>query len=161
MRLDPLKRIAVMLATIAAAVSCADNGLAPLPPGSVPLDARRWYMNLADDSALSSTIATRSVGVAQERTQLDSAFLDVKIDGSYEQRYWLQIFVNGVLDRAETVIDFGTWRMSGASYAFTSSVRARVFSVETPVNGRLETLETMVFFQNPPETAGEYRHTRP
>lgn len=161
MRLSPHKRIAVVLVAVAVVVSCGEGGLGPPPPGSLPLGTGLWYMNIADDSALSSTIATRSVGVAQERTQLDSAFLDVRVDGSYEQRYWLQTFVNGVLDRTETVIDLGTWRFTGVTYAFTSSVRARAFFVEPTITGRLESLETMVFFQDPPQTAGEYRRTRP
>lgn len=161
MRLHPLKRITVVLAAVALLVSCGDGGIAPPPPGSIALGTGLWYMHAADDSALSTTISERTVGVALERTQLDSAYLDVRADGTYEQRYWLQIFVTGALDRTEVVIDQGTWSFTGVTYAFTSNVRARAFFVEPTIIGTIETLETMVFYTDPPETAGVYRRTRP
>lgn len=162
MRLLPIMRIALALACAVAITSCEENGTtAPPLTGPLPIGTGFWYMNTADDSTLSTTIATRVVGVAQERTQLDSSFINIGADGTYEQRFWLQIFVTGVLDRRETVIDYGTWALSGDSYLFTSSVRERDFLVAPTINGRLQTLEPMVSFVDPPETAGDYRRTRP
>lgn len=160
MRLAATARLALALVAAGTFAACGDTTTAPVT-GPLPLGTGYWYMHFADDSALSTTIASRSVGVVVERTQLDSAVLRVLPDGSYEQRWWMQTFLNGAPDRTETVVDYGSWRLSGDAYAFTSEIREREFLVAPTINGRLQTLETMVFFQDPPETEGIYRRTPP
>ena len=161
MRLHAFKRIAVVLASAATIASCDDSGLAPLPPTSIPLGSGQWFLNTVNDSVLGSTVSTRIVGVAQERSVADSGWLSVNVDGSYEQRYWLRHFITNVLDRSETVIDVGTWTTTDSGYVFTSTVRTRAFLVLPVDLSNIRTEEPMVFYQDPPVTEGRYRRTRP
>jgi hypothetical protein len=161
MRLDPVKRIALMTLAAAAIAACDATGTTTPPPGPSPLGAGTWYLNTVDDSALGSTIATRIVGVTEERTFADSGFLVVNVDGSYEQRYWLRVFVTGVLDRSETVIDLGNWIATDTGYVFVSSVRSRSFLIVPIDLANTASEEQMVFYQTAPTTFGLYRRTRP
>ncbi len=162
MRLPAVKRIAVLLLGVGAILSCeVSTSTSPPPQGALPLATGFWFLHTADDSAVSATIAERTVGIALERTVVDSASLFIESDGSYEQRYWIRVFVTGVLDRSETVIDLGTWALNVDTYTFTSAVRTREFSVTPTVTGQLRTLERMVFWLDAPETTGIYHRTRP
>jgi hypothetical protein len=162
MRLTALKRIALVLVSASAVMSCQEDATtAPPITGAFPIGTGYWYMNTVNDSAMGSVISTRIAGVAQEKTYLDSAWLLVGVDGTYEQRYWTRVFLTGLLDRKETVIDYGTWALAGDTYEFTSNVRERVFLIAPTINGRLRSLEPMVFYTDPPESEGEYRRTRP
>jgi hypothetical protein len=161
MRTDALKRILLVAFAAVVTVSCEDTGTGIVDPGPLPLGTGQWFLNTADDSVLGSTIAQRTVGVALERTVVDSGSLFINADGAYEQRYWLRIFVTDVLDREETVIDIGTWAAIGSSFTFTSSVRTRTFTVTPAIDDRLFTAEPMVFWADPPQTEGLYRRTRP
>ena len=116
------------------------------------LDRSTW-----EPAGAARVVAARRI----ERTVVDSGSLFVGIDGDYEQRYWLRIFVAGALDREETVIDLGTWDALGASFTFTSSVRSRQFTVTPALGDRLVSAEPMVFYSTAPTTEGIYRRTRP
>ena len=118
-------------------------------------------MHFANDTALPSTISTRTAGVASETTILDSAQLIINADNTYQQRYWYRVFLTGILDRTEVVIDQGTLAASGTDYAFTSNVRTRTFTVTVPSLGNVRTTEVMLFFVGAPPTAGKYKLSHP
>lgn len=162
MRRSSLPRLALALLFVGAVAAC-DSDETPVIglPEPSPLNDGFWYLHTANDSAPGDTIAARSVGIAPERTVLDSSRFFVNPYGEYEQRYWLRIFLQGVLDRSETVIDEGTWALVANQYVFTSSVRTRSFVVFPTPDGRLLTEEPMVFWDNAPMVEGVYRRTRP
>ena len=141
--------------------ACGDGGTAPIVNGPDSLVAATWYINTVGDSAPGATVAVRLIGAAQERTVLDSGQLYVSALGSYEQRYWLRVFVNGVLDRSETVVDQGSWSLGTDNYRFRSTIRTRDFFVTPASGGRLLSSEALVFYVGAPTSAVVYRSTRP
>jgi hypothetical protein len=161
MLINRIKRMTIAAAAAVLLASCGESEVTPVNPEPLPLGTGIWFLNTVDDSILGSTIATRTVGVAIERTVVDSGSLFVGSDGGYEQRYWLRIFVSGALDREETVIDLGTWSALGLGFTFTSSVRNRSFTITPVASNRLMSAEPMVFFAGAPITEGVYRRTRP
>lgn len=152
-------RLALSAAIAAAALGSCDGATAP--DGGLILGFRQllpatWYMHAANDSLLPTTISVRSVGIVEERTIVDSSRLVVRNDFTYQQRYWLRVFVSGVLDRSDLVIDEGTWTSDFAVYRFSSTLRPRTFTVTVPVPGRLLSDEPLVFFTSAPTTQGRY-----
>lgn len=143
--------------------ACDADGTTNPPPGTgAPLVPATWHMHSADGDALPAVISDRIVGVAQERTMLDSATLVINGDLTYEQRYWIRVLVTGNLDRSEMVFDEGTYAAEGLGYRVTSDLRAREFSFVVPAIGDITTTEQMLFFANaPPLTTGTYRLARP
>lgn len=160
MRHTTFVRVTLLCATLAAGAACGENSV-PFNPDPVELGTGEWFLNTVDDSVLGSTIATRRVGVAEERTVVDSGWLSVDSYGEYEQRLWMRIYVNGVLDREETFIDIGSWTPVGDTNEFTSDVRARTFSVIARSSNRIESEERMLSWTDAPLTIGTYRRTRP
>lgn len=162
MRRSPALRLALALLVAGTVAACDSDESAVIgPPEPSPLNDGFWYLHTANDSAPGGTIASRSVGIAPERTVLDSSWFFVNPYGEYEQRYWLRIFVQGQLDRNETVIDEGTWALVNNQYVFSSSVRTRSFVVYPTPDGRLLTEEPMVYWPDAPLVEGVYRRTRP
>lgn len=147
----------LVLTAVLSSCDAGTGGTAPFATGAYPIVLPVWYMWYANDSTLPATISVRLIGVAQEETVLDSARLTVNRDGSYSQRYAYRVFVTGVLDRSDFVLDEGTWTVTGASYTFSSSVRSRTFSVTVPRAGELSSTEPMLFFSSAPITTGTYR----
>ena len=152
---------ALVLVFSAVVASCGDSATVPIVPTPGPLIPGTWYMHFANDTALPSTISTRTAGVASETTILDSAQLIINADNTYQQRYWYRVFLTGILDRTEVVIDQGTLAASGTDYAFTSNVRTRSFTVTVPSLGNVRTTEVMLFFVGAPPTAGKYKLSHP
>ena len=155
------RRHAVLLLAIVACISCdaSTTTVDPTPPGT--LDYGTWYLHAANGDSLPALISDRIAGVAQERTYLDSARLDVDVDGGWVQRYWIRVTLTGILDRSESVYDLGRWSLSGDRFLFASSVRTRTFLMRAPIAGELESTETMLFFVGAPAVIGSYRMTRP
>lgn len=152
---------AIPLALIA---SCDGNGVTtpPPPPTPAPLPPGIWFMHEANDEALPAMIADRIVGVAQEQTFLDSARLVVGANGAWEQRYWFRVNVTQNLDRAETILDEGTWGPPySATYLFESNVRARTFSATIPRSGVVLTNEVMLHYVGASAVTGRYLQTHP
>jgi len=118
-------------------------------------------MHAANDSSLPATISTRSVGVANERTVLDSARLTVNADGTYTQRYWIRVLINETPDRSDVTVDEGTWTRTETNYRFNSTLRAREFTLVVPTLSRILTSEVMVFYVGAIATQGTYRLNRP
>lgn len=165
-----LPRILTLLGTLAVAVLTAcDEGTITSGPGggTLPLPEGYWYLNTANDSGLPAVISERTVGVALERTILDSAVINVLDDGTWTQRYWYRVFVTGILDRTEVVVDQGTWAEAPAgspdnTYLLTSTIRPRVSEVSfAPPATELLSVEPMLFYSNAPSVEGAYRRTRP
>lgn len=166
-RIPSVRRCIAVLA-VALLAGCDEGTIAAGPGGgTLPLPEGYWYLNTANDSGLPSVISERIVGVALERTILDSAVLNVIDDGRWTQRYWYRVFVTGLLDRTEVVIDEGTWAQAPAgspdnTYVLTSTVRARTAEVSfAPPATELRTIEPMLFFSGAPSVEGAYRRTRP
>lgn len=153
--------LAALMSTGLAA--CGESGTTNPPPGGgAPLVPATWHMHTADGEALPAVISERIVGVAQERTMLDSSILVINDDFTYEQRYWIRVLVTGNLDRSEMVFDEGTYAPEGLGYRVISDLRAREFSFVVPTIGDITTTEQMLFFANaPPLTTGTYRLSRP
>lgn len=144
-------------------LAACDEGVTVGPPVTGgPLIPGTWYMQFANDSALPATISTRSTGVAQEKTIVDSARLVLNADMTYTQRYWTRVLLNGVLDRTEVILDEGTFTPQEVGFSVTSQLRARQFSLVVPSLGTITTSEQMVFYvTNPPITTGTYRLSPP
>lgn len=157
-----------LLAAAAFAGACGESAPITNPPGgSLPLPEGFWYLNAANDSALSATIGERTVGVALEESILDSASIFIGDDGTWRQRYWYRVFVTQALDRTEVVVDEGTWAAApdGSppnTYVLTSSLRGRTITVsfEAPAT-ELRSVERMLTFVDAPDVNGLYRRTRP
>ena len=118
-------------------------------------------MHTANGLALPAEISRRFVGLVDEQTRLDSARIVVVGGGTWQQRYWTRVFHIGVLDRAELVVDEGTWTLVGNAYAFTSTLRPRNFSVAVNNSLQFTSTEPMVFFANAAAVTGVYRTTAP
>ena len=65
------------------------------------------------------------------------------------------------LDRADAVVDRGTWTASLGTYTLTSGLRPRALTLTSPDTGRLLSAERMVTYLTAPVTAGLYRRTHP
>lgn len=163
----PFRRFTSSLAVLMFVVSgCGEDvgGLVnPLPPAP-PISSGTYFLHTADSSTLPALISERIVWVALEETFLDSAQLTVDAGaGTWEQRYWLRIFITGVEDRREVVIDLGEYTVSTstANFTFGSSVRDRTFAVASNSATQFTTSERMVFYANAPTITGVYRTTRP
>lgn len=155
----PRTFIAALCSILAA---CDSNGTSTSPPIGGLLSPGTWYMHQADTLPLPAEISVRTVGVAQERTLLDSAVLVINTDLSYEQRYWTRTLVTGVLDRTDAVVDYGTLAGTPGGYTLSSSIRQREFLLTVPVTGQVTTFEQMLFFASDTViTQGTYRPIRP
>ena len=153
---------AIAIAFAAGLVGCDDATTAPPPPAStVALIPAVWYLHQVDGADVPAMVSERLVGVAQEQTFVDSGRVVVYSNGTYEQRYWTRVLVTGNLDRAETVIDLGTWSSSGGQHNFESNVRSRSFTWFTPTLGEVESLEHFATHTTAPENQAHYRLTRP
>ncbi len=157
------KRPLVLLALGLAAVACGDAA-GPGGPGSGgpgPLTAGLWTLREIGDSTLSATAATRTIGISTEATIVDSSKLEIEIDGSYSQRYWTRVLIDGQLDRQEVVLDLGSWALGGGGYQFTSEVRTRAFVVIPISGGRLQTNEAFATWIGAPSNTAIYRLATP
>ena len=157
-----MKRQLILILALTAVASC-EVGPSTTPfglPGTIV--SGTWYMNTANDSTLPVMISERRVGVTLEQVFLDSAQLTVYgVGGAWDQRYWIRVNHSGIEDRKEVVLDIGTYAANGAAYAFTSSVRARVFALTVRSPFALSTVEPMVAFTDSTPVRGFYRGTRP
>lgn len=132
-----------------------------LPTAPTPVVGPTWFLHTANDTTLPARIAVRVIGVVGETTYLDSAQIALDSAGTYEERYWIRVFLAGTLDRADAVVDRGTWTASLGTYTLTSGLRTRTLTLTSPDSGRLVSAEPMVTYINAPLTAGVYRRTRP
>lgn len=150
-------------AALLALAGCGEDGAGPVnpPPGGTPLTPGNWFMHTANGEPLPAEIARRFIGVVDEQTLLDSAFLSVAPNGSWTQRYYTRVLHIGVLDRSELVIDEGNWTAGTTSTVFTSTLRARTFEVAANTADRATSDEPMVFFPNATNVTGVYRTTPP
>ena len=154
-------RLLVAAALLVLAGCESDGGTAPPTLGG-PLIPGTWYMHSADGEALPAEISVRPTGVAQEKTIIDSARLEIRADLTYSQRYWARVLLNEVLDRREVIIDEGTFATEHTGFRLSSSLRTRLFTMFVPTLGTLNTSEQMVFYEvDAPITSGVYRLTRP
>jgi hypothetical protein len=106
-------------------------------------------------------IARRFVGVTDEQTLVDSARIDIRQNGTWEQRYWLRVLHTGALDRAEFVLDQGAWTDDGFAMTFVSALRPRTFTMSATTLAEATSNEPMVFFTGAVNVTGTYRPTEP
>lgn len=160
LRARPLLLVVALLAGISA---CNPSTEPITPPGTGgTLYTGTWHMHEADGEPLPAVISERIVGVAVEKTVLDSSILLLNTDNTYEQRYWTRVLVTETLDRSDFVIDQGTYVAEGLGYRFSSNFRARQFTMVVPAIGFLETTEQMLYLAGTTRlTVGTYRLTRP
>lgn len=150
-------------AALLALVGCGEGTTGPVnpPPGGTPLTPGDWYMHTANGTALPAEIARRFIGVVDEQTLLDSAFLTVSLNGTWTQRYYTRVLHAGVLDRSDLVIDEGNWTTGTTGTLFTSTLRSRAFEVTADIGNRATSDEPMVFFPNATNVTGVYRTSPP
>lgn len=159
-----IRRFALVVALSAIAVGCEDSGTVTAPPPtSAELGGGLWYLNTANGDALPAKIAERPVGAAIEETFLDSAQITIDVNsGTWRQRYWYRVLLFGALDRAEVVVDSGSYALATSStYFFASGYRTRTLAVSPSSTTRMDTTEPIVFFTDAPAVTGLYRRTRP
>jgi hypothetical protein len=150
-------RMILLMCSLALA-GCDDDATAPPPQPSFPLLAGLWRLDRANGVEIpGAEIARRLIGVLDEQTVLDSAWIEVEADGTWEQRYFLQVFHNAVFDRSEVVVDRGTWTADGNENSFVSSIRTRSFPLMVIQSTHTVSAEQMVFFANAPLVTGDYR----
>ena len=153
-----LPRLALVSVLLAAACG-GDQVLLPTTP--TPVVGPTWYLQAANDTTLPARIAARVIGVVTEATYLDSAQIALDSAGTYEQRYWIRVYLSGTLDRADAVVDRGTWTASLGTYTLTSGLRTRALALTAPDSGRLVSSEPFITYLTAPLTAGRYGRTRP
>lgn len=150
-------------ALLVVAVACGDvtaPGVPVLEPKE--LTSGTWYMHSADGEDLPAKISERNVGVALEETFVDSARLVVSVNGVWRQSYWIRVNVSGNLDREELITDEGIWGPPfSAVYGFTSSIRARAFSVTVVSDDEITSSEKLLFYVGASAVTGVYRTARP
>jgi hypothetical protein len=159
-----IRRVALVVALATAVVACDDSGTVTEPPTTAAeLGGGLWYLNTANGEALPAKIAERPVGVALEETFLDSAQIVIDVNtGTWRQRYWYRVLLFGTLDRAEVVVDSGSYTIATSStYFFASGYRTRTLAVSPAGATRMDTTEPIVFFPSAPAVTGLYRRTRP
>lgn len=162
MTLPDSRRLLLAVILTAGIAACGEQSVTTPPVIGGPVIPGTWYLQTANGDTLPAKISERIVGVAQEVTFLDSARLIINADLTYQQRYWTRVLVTNTLDRADFVLDFGTFTASGSGYRLTSDFRAREFTMVVPSLGNLTTTEQMLFFANaPPTTTGRYRLSPP
>lgn len=130
-RLVSRTRTAAALLLLAA---CGDAPIAPNePPDLPPLAANTWYVNTAWGEALPSVLIGHGTenGVLLQ-TFLDSAFITVNANGTWQQGMWMHRTRGGQFDARLTDTDFGTWAPTDAGYAFTSALRGPRFTIADP-----------------------------
>lgn len=143
-------------------LACGEDAGPTPPPTNVPLTPATWYMHAANDIDLpGAEVARRFIGIVDEQTLVDSSRIHVEANGTWEQRVWLRVLHAGVLDRAELVIDEGTWTASGSENAFVSTLRSRTFTLHVSSAALVSSDEPMVFFPGAPNVQGVYRTIPP
>jgi hypothetical protein len=122
------------VAAVLVAVACAESPAAPIdPPELPPLTANTWYVNSAWGEALPGALIAHAIdhGVLVQ-TFLDSAFVTVNANGTWQQGMWMRRTRGGQFDANLTDTDFGTWAPTEAGYAFTSALRGPRFTIADP-----------------------------
>jgi hypothetical protein len=155
-----LRRTIGLLALTGSAWGCGDE----LPTGIVAPTVLRpgtWYLHQANAEALPALIAERTVGIAIEKTYLDSATITVATDGTWEQKVYLSVLVTDVLDREELMFDRGAWEKLTFGYGFTSTLRTRSFTATIPFVTLLSTTESVLSWTSAPGVTGQYYQTPP
>lgn len=158
---QPRRRLPLRLLASALLLAACGGEQVLLPASPTPVVGPTWYLHAANDTTLPARIAARVIGVVAEETYLDSATITLDSAGTYEQRYWMRVFLAGALDRADAVVDRGSWTESLGTYTLTSGLRTRALTLTSPDTGRLLSAERMVTYLTAPTTAGLYRRSRP
>jgi hypothetical protein len=155
-----LRRTIGLLALTGSAWGCGDE----LPTGIAPPAVLRpgtWYLHQADNEPLPALVAERTVGIASEKTYLDSATILVATDGTWEQKVYLRVLVSDALDREELMFDRGTWAKLTFGYSFSSTLRTRTIGASLPFVTMLNTTESVLFWTSAPAITGRYFQTPP
>lgn len=120
-----------------------------------------WALDQANGQALPAQVAQRTVNGEVERVYVDSAFLDVRADGRWTQRFHTRTVVNGVVTRRDHVEDAGFARREASHYRFSSVSGSRSATVDNAEAARLEVTETLVLWVNPEPTMTRYVPAQP
>ena len=156
----PLRRSLALLLCAAGLACTGEQVLLPATPPTVA--GATWYLHTVNDTTLPATISARGIGVVLEQIILDSAAITVDTTGRWEQRAWMRVFLSGVLDRTETLVDQGTWIAAADAYTLTSTVRApRTIALIALDSSTIRTAERFPSHLTAPLTTGTYRRTRP
>jgi hypothetical protein len=156
----PIRRSLALLLCAAGLACTGEQVLLPTTPPTVA--GATWYLHAVNDTTLPATVSARGIGVVLEQIVLDSAAITIDTTGRWEQRAWMRVFLSGVLDRTETLVDHGTWITAGGASTLTSTVRApRTIALVALDATTVRTTERFPSHLTAPLTTGTYRRTRP
>jgi len=156
----PIRRSLALLLCAAGLACTGEQVLLPTTPPTVA--GTTWYLHAVNDTTLPATVSARGIGVVLEQIVLDSAAITIDTTGRWEQRAWMRVFLSGVLDRTETLVDQGTWTAAADTYTLTSAVRApRTVALIALDASTVRTAERFPSHLTAPLTTGTYRRTRP
>lgn len=156
-----LRPLLCALACASLSVACEEGGLSQPPVAPGVLIPATWYLHQADTARVPALISSRFIGVALERTFVDSASIEIRVDSTYTQRYWIRVLLNDSLDRSEVEIDEGDISVGSGDFAFTSRLRPRTFRFRVVSIASVSTTEAFAPYIGAPLNTGQYRLTRP
>lgn len=120
-----------------------------------------WYIHEANGDTLPAEIGRRTVGIAQELTFIDSATITIVAGGTWEQKVYLRMTLNGATDREELFYDRGSWAAGTVGYTLVSTIRSRSTSVLMGSSSLMNTTESLLSWTAAPTVTGSYRTTPP
>ena len=147
------------LCTLLAAACGDDTGTTVVLPAR--LRPGTWYIHEANGDTLPAEIGKRTVGIAQEITYIDSATITIVAGGTWQQKVFLRMTLNGATDRQELFYDQGNWAAGSVGYTLVSTIRSRSTAVTMGSSTLMNTTESLLSWTAAPTVTGAYRTTPP
>jgi hypothetical protein len=159
--MQPRTRLSVAATALlfAACVDARDPlspGVNQPPPPPPALGVGTWALSQADGQPLPAYVAHRDVDGRFEQVWVDSAFIDIREDGTWSQRIFTRNYLDGELQWRTTWVDQGRSVVDGGRYRFTSYSGMRSADVDNRLEGDLEVVEKMVSWPGSGLVAARY-----
>lgn len=121
------RRAVLLSATLVAISACAPSD-DPAGLEEITLTAGTYALVVADGQTLPAMVYHRQESDDYIQTFVDSSLIDIRANGSYEQRVFLRdvSFTTGAVVREEPILFTGAWEFAGDStFGFTSVLGIR------------------------------------
>ncbi len=132
------RRRSVPLAVALLLAACADEAPLTPTPGIPPLQSAVWHVHRSDGQALPALLGHRLLPDGNlEQDFLDSARVEIRADGTWEQRGWYQRFRSEMPTSWHTSFDYGTWRVTETGYELRRATGDLLATLTGPVGAEL------------------------
>lgn len=116
-----LLSLSLLQSVLLSAGCSSDRPLEPGPGSLPPLTPAVWQVHTADGAVLPALVAHQLLnGSVLEQTFLDSATIEIRADGTWIQRTWLQVYRGGAWYQNRARQELGTIVATSTGYRFVS-----------------------------------------